>query len=167
MKPLTAKRRWYCEEFVKDRCQTKAAIRAKYSEKSAGSTAHKLMQLPEIQAYIAELEADIARRNEVSVDASIRNLQESRLLAHDNKQISAAVAAESAIAKIAGHWVDRHADETEGARPEKVIAGVPPQFPLVKQAVIDLFAGNLEQLERQLQHGTPILSVVGGEDGAA
>lgn len=61
------KREAFCLEYMKDRIGTQAAIRAGYAPAHAHSTAHELLQLPEVQARIAELAA--AYLAEVQQDA--------------------------------------------------------------------------------------------------
>ena len=53
-KKLTLKRKQFVREWCVDFNATQAAIRAGYSEKTAGSQGHDLLKIPEIQAAIAE-----------------------------------------------------------------------------------------------------------------
>ena len=52
---MNEKQKRFCEEYLIDCNATQAAIRAGYSEKTAGSQAFDLLKKPEIQNYIAEL----------------------------------------------------------------------------------------------------------------
>ena len=70
-KELTAKEKRYCAEFLIDHCQTKAAIRAGYPEKSAAVRGSELMKRPEIRAYVAELQKEQAERLCVNSDLVI------------------------------------------------------------------------------------------------
>ena len=62
---------------------------------------------------MADLTAGVAERIEITVGEIVTNLRESRDLAHEHKQVSAAVQAESAVAKVSGHWVGSHKDVTD------------------------------------------------------
>lgn len=55
---LNARQRRFVEEYVIDLNATKAAVRAGYSERSAGKIGWELRQNPEIQAAIARAEED-------------------------------------------------------------------------------------------------------------
>ena len=55
LKRLTRKQRRFCHEYMVDLSGTRAAIRAKYSRKSAPYTSSHLLKEPLIQAYIDEL----------------------------------------------------------------------------------------------------------------
>lgn len=74
---LTDKQRRFCEEYLVDLNATQAAIRAGYSEDSAGHIGWENQRKPEIQAEIARLLAEysqnaVAMRSEtVSVVSSI------------------------------------------------------------------------------------------------
>ena len=70
MEKMTAKQRRFCDEYLIDLNATQAAIRAGYSEKTAGVTAAENLKKPNIKEYIearmAEKEsALIADQNEV------------------------------------------------------------------------------------------------------
>ena len=52
----------FCLEYVIDHNGTRAAKRAGYSEKTAGSQAHRLLKNAEIVARIADLEREVARK---------------------------------------------------------------------------------------------------------
>lgn len=58
---LTPKQERFCQEYIVDLNATQAAIRAGYSEKTAGSQAHDHLKKPEICARIEELKEERAR----------------------------------------------------------------------------------------------------------
>lgn len=76
MNKLNEKQKRFCEEYVKDMNGTQAAIRAGYSEKTAKSIANENLTKPDIQTYIQELQTNIQKRNEISVDEIVQNLIE-------------------------------------------------------------------------------------------
>jgi len=67
MSDLTAKQEFFCQEFLIDLNATKAAIRAGYSEASAGTISNENMQKPAILERIAELKAE--RSKKLAIDA--------------------------------------------------------------------------------------------------
>lgn len=73
-KRLTKKQDMFCREFIVDYHQTKAAIRAGYSERSAYSTGNRMMKNAEIQERIAELEKERMKRLKISQDRIIYEL---------------------------------------------------------------------------------------------
>ena len=76
MKKLTAKQKRFCEEYMKDLNATQAAIRAGYSKKTAGEIGYEHLKKPEIQAYIAKLQAETRERNKIDVDFVVRGIKE-------------------------------------------------------------------------------------------
>lgn len=65
---LTPKQNQFVAEYTVDFNATAAAIRAGYSEKTAGQTAHKLLQFPQIQAAISEAITARERRTQITGD---------------------------------------------------------------------------------------------------
>ena len=69
---LTPKQRRFVEEYLVDLNGAQAAMRAGYSQKTAGSQAFDLLKKPEIQAAIAEGRKDQQERTEINADRVIR-----------------------------------------------------------------------------------------------
>jgi len=63
---LTGKQKRFCEEYIFDFNATRAAKVAGYSEATAYSIGSENLSKPEIQAYIRELEADLAKTSGIS-----------------------------------------------------------------------------------------------------
>lgn len=61
-------------EYIKDFNATKAAIRAGYSEKTAGSQAHDLLKKPDIQARVNKHIGDRIQRTQITTDMVIEEL---------------------------------------------------------------------------------------------
>ncbi len=68
IKKLTGRQEKFCREYVIDYNATQAAIRAGYSEKTAGSTGAENLKKPNILARVRELQAEQAKRLCVSAD---------------------------------------------------------------------------------------------------
>lgn len=66
MADLTDKQKRFCEEYMIDLNATQAAIRAGYSEDSAGSIGHENLKKPEIQECISKLQKKTANKLEIS-----------------------------------------------------------------------------------------------------
>lgn len=64
---LNDRQQLFCLEYIKDLNATQAAIRAGYSEKTAGSQGFDLLKKPEIQAFIQS--ANNKRMEAVTIDA--------------------------------------------------------------------------------------------------
>lgn len=78
---LNDKQMAFCQEYIIDFNATQAGIRAGYSEKTAGATAHNLLKKAEIQAKIRELIDARSERTEVTAD---RVIQEFAKIAFSN-----------------------------------------------------------------------------------
>ena len=75
MPGLTPKREAFCREYLVDQNATQAAARAGYSEATADRRGSRLLNKVEVQARVAELQAEAAQRNEVTVDSIVAELE--------------------------------------------------------------------------------------------
>ena len=101
-KTLTAKQARFVSEYLIDSNATQAAIRAGYSEKTAAVIgAQNLIKL-NIAAAIKAGQNNIGKRNELTIDDIIKELEEARTaaLTAESPQSSAAVAATMGKAKV-------------------------------------------------------------------
>ena len=73
---LNAKRKRFCEEYVKTLNATESALKAGYKEKSAGQEGHNLLQMPDIQKYLQKLQAGLAKKHAITIDELIKDLAE-------------------------------------------------------------------------------------------
>ena len=73
---LTAKNKRFCEEYIKDLNGGEAAIRAGYGSKESRTRASKLLVKPEVANYLDQLQAKLAKRNEITIDELIQDLAE-------------------------------------------------------------------------------------------
>lgn len=71
---LSDKQRRFVEEYLVDLNATQAAIRAGYSEKTAGAVGFENLKKPEIAQAIADAQAAVANRTEVTVDRIVKEL---------------------------------------------------------------------------------------------
>ncbi len=61
----------FCAEYIIDHNGTQAAIRAGYSEKTAAPAASRLLRDVKIKSRIAELEADIPKRDTIATATEV------------------------------------------------------------------------------------------------
>ncbi|MGX9983952.1 terminase small subunit [Methylobacterium fujisawaense] len=71
---LTPKQQRFVEEYLVDLNATQAAIRAGYSERTAGSVGHENLQKPEIAAAIEAGRAKLSEAAEVSAERVMREV---------------------------------------------------------------------------------------------
>ena len=76
LESLPEKQQLFVREYMKDLHQTNAAIRANYSEKTAGQQANRLLKNVKIQQAIAELRAERNARINIDVDYVINTIVE-------------------------------------------------------------------------------------------
>ena len=81
LKPLTDKQKRFCEEYVIDWNATRAAKAAGYSENTAAVQGSENLTKPNIQAYIEEIQQDLAKLAGVS---ALRNVLELKKVAYTN-----------------------------------------------------------------------------------
>ncbi|MET3414816.1 terminase small subunit [Methylobacterium sp. 1030] len=68
MSKLSNKQIRFCEEYLVDLNATQAAIRAGYSQHTAGSIGEENLKKPDIDARIKALQAERSKRTEITVD---------------------------------------------------------------------------------------------------
>jgi phage terminase small subunit len=67
-RPMTPRQQRYVAEYLKDLCQTKAAIRAGYSRETAEQIGHALMRKPAVAAAIAKAMEARSTRTQITAD---------------------------------------------------------------------------------------------------
>ena len=70
---LTAKQQRFVEEYLVDLNATQAAIRAGYSEETAGSIGHENLMKPEIAAAIVAAQAERSNRTAITADKVLQH----------------------------------------------------------------------------------------------
>ena len=72
---LTDKQEAFCRQYIIDLNASKAAVRAGYSERTAGAIGSENLTKPEIQARITELREEAMKRAELTADMIIEELR--------------------------------------------------------------------------------------------
>lgn len=85
LKAVSAKRERFCREYVIDLNATQAAIRAGYSARSADVQGTQLLGIPSVAARVAELQAEIRNRLDISADRII--LEMARIALSDARRL--------------------------------------------------------------------------------
>lgn len=104
---LNPKRERFCQEYVKDLNATQAYIRAGYSPQGAGQGGERLLRNVEIAARIAEIQAKVSERLELTQEKVLLNLEQSRVAAINDGQHSAAIKATELLGKHIGMWPNK------------------------------------------------------------
>ena len=104
---MSPKAERFVTEYLIDLNGTKAAIRAGYSERSAYSTAERLLRNAEVCAVVKAAQSKVAANNGMTVDAHLLALKEIRDAAIAEGKYSAAATAEVARGKVAGFYVEQ------------------------------------------------------------
>jgi phage terminase small subunit len=71
---LNEKQQRFCEEYIIDLNATQAAIRAGYSQATAGAKGHELLKIVEIQEYLSQLRIEQQARIQITGDMVIKEL---------------------------------------------------------------------------------------------
>ena len=102
------------EKFVQEVFSGKTATAAyqavygeKKSERVACAAAARLLAFVSIAARLKELQAEAAAKRQLTVETMIERFAEAAKDAKNDKQHGAVVSALTAMAKLAGLWVDR------------------------------------------------------------
>jgi phage terminase small subunit len=104
---LSARQQRFAEGVINGLPASRAYTEAGYCSKSPDQDASNLDRNPKVAARIEQLRLDAARRNEITVDRILQELEDARIRALKDGQFSAAVAASMGRAKIAGQITDR------------------------------------------------------------
>lgn len=116
-----AKHEKFAQELSKGKSQAEAYASAGYSPSE--QNASRLTRNDKVQARVAELQNSGAVRVEVTIASLIEEAASIQKAAQADKQHSAAVAALTAKAKLAGLWVDK--SENENVNTNYVVSGEP------------------------------------------
>jgi len=90
---------------------TKAALAAGYSESSAHVTATKLLKQDAIRERIIELQAENMKRNLITVDKVLADLEHDKLLARERHQYGVAKGCTELQGKYLAMFTDRYVNE--------------------------------------------------------
>jgi len=116
---LNDKQRAFVQEYLIDRNATQAAIRAGYSEKTAGQIGNENLKKPEIAEAINAGEEKHAERCAVTVEGLTTELDDALLCAKQGNNATAMVSAVMAKAKLHGLLVDKKEDVTKRITPKE------------------------------------------------
>lgn len=84
---LTAKQDKFCREYVIDLNATQAAIRAGYSQKTAGQIGHENLKKPEILARVREIQENVAAELGITAAGVLLDLQKVKARAMQAEEI--------------------------------------------------------------------------------
>lgn len=122
---LTPQMNKFCEEYVVDFNGTKAATRAKYSEKTARSKASQLLTNVNIQNRIAELLKKQSSKTEVTVERIKKQLAK---IGFGGKKTHTEVRALELLGKHKGMFLDKIEHSTPDGKPLEVgVVMLPPK----------------------------------------
>lgn len=110
--PITIKNSVFIDEYMVDMNATQAAIRAKYSEKSAYSIGSELLSKPEIQAELAKRCEARAKKTGTDNEWVIKQLQKNHEIAH-TREVEDLNASTKAVELIGKHHGTFNADAGE------------------------------------------------------
>ncbi len=115
---FTPKQERFCREYVVDMNATQAASRAGYSPRTANEQGARLLANASVKSRIAELQAEVAERLNITVDDVIAMLLESYRDATAAKQHGPAVRAVELLGKRLGMFRDRVIVSREESMPD-------------------------------------------------
>lgn len=87
---LTKKQKMFCKEYLKDLNATQAAIRAGYSEKTAGEIASQNLKKLDIQEYLQKQMDKRAEKVDISAEYVLRGIKETTEECRDEQDRSGA-----------------------------------------------------------------------------
>jgi phage terminase small subunit len=161
---LNDKQRRFAAEYLKDQNATQAAIRAGYSEKTAGSQGHDLLKKPEIRLMLDKKLSKIEEKAEFTVEQAVRQLQ--RMVMFDPRKLFAPNGQPLAIGDldddtamvIAGLDVT---EEYEGSGKDRVFKGYTKKYKLndrlgAVNTALKMFGKLSDRVEHTGKDGGPI-----------
>ena len=115
LKKLSAMNERFISEFLVDGNAKQSAIKAGYSAKTAESKGSALTKDPLIAAAIKAGQADIGKRNSLTIDDILDELEEARKIAKEEGKGAPMVAASMGKAKLLGLIIDKTENKHEGS----------------------------------------------------
>ena len=140
---LTPRQERFCRDFLVDMNGTKASVRAGYGERSAHVTASRLLTNTKVAARVAELQAETAKRLEVTADTVMADLARLCQEAVEAKQFGPAVRAKELQGKRLGLFRDRLDFNGGPERDRQIIEAVAGSDP-AKRAALKVLMGSAE-----------------------
>ena len=114
---MTPKQEMFVKEYMVDLNATQAAIRAGYSSHTANRIATENLSKPVINAAIAEYKQKRAAKLEITAEKVIRDIEEIKALAIENKDYSVALRASELQGKHIGTFTDKQEISGPGGKP--------------------------------------------------
>jgi phage terminase small subunit len=99
------KHEWFAQALAKGKSQAEAYAEAGYAPSEPNAS--RLTRNDKVQARVSEIQAKSVIRTEDTVSSLIQEAGEIQAAAMQEKQLSAATAALTVKAKLAGLWVDK------------------------------------------------------------
>jgi hypothetical protein len=120
-KPLNHRQEAFCRGLAEGLPQSRAYIDAGYASRgnAAEVSASQLLRNPKVAARVARMQADAARRSEVTVDSLVAELDEMLRLAIECENPSAGVSAVMGKAKLLGLIIDKAEVDTTLRKPSR------------------------------------------------
>ena len=117
---LTPKQTRFAEEYLLDMNATQAAIRAGYSEKTAGAQGFELLKKPEVQALVAERGNRVVEAVKVTVQDIVRVAWE--IASDTTAQTGPRVSALALLAKRHPEFSEKH--EVHAEIDARIVQGI-------------------------------------------
>ena len=148
---LTVKQEKFCLAYAETGNASEAYRRSYNASKMKQETIHvkasELMASGKVTVRVAELRAEAAERNKITVDRIIDELEDARRLAANAKipQVSAMISASLGKAKLLGFFVDRIEQTTKNigltkAESERIINGMSKEERKLLKKLLELRA---------------------------
>jgi hypothetical protein len=101
----------FVQAIIAQNMSATAAYKSVYgddkSENTVNASASRLVRFSKVAARLAELREKAAEKFEITVDGMIKDFAQDARDAKNDKQHGAVIAARTAMAKLAGLWVER------------------------------------------------------------
>jgi phage terminase small subunit len=112
------KHEWFAQALAKGKSQAEAYADAGYSPSEPNAS--RLTRNDKVQTRVAEIQARSAIKTEVTLASLMQEAGEIQAAAMEAKQLSAATAALTIKAKLAGLWVDKAENTNRNVDPTRV-----------------------------------------------
>lgn len=117
---LTAKQEQFCAEYLVDLNATQAATRAGYSKRTANEQGARMLAKASIQEHVQKLMAKRSERTELTVDKVLKDIEHTRELALDAKQLGVATKNSELQGRHLAMFTDKLAHTGEDGGPVKI-----------------------------------------------
>jgi phage terminase small subunit len=134
MGSITAQKQKFVNAYLVSNNATQAAIDAGYSERAASAQGSRLLKDRAIKYAIQQAQDEAKQRNQITVDDILKELEDARAIAKEERNAPAMISASMGKAKILGFDKQSHEVTVKPVTVRKTLADFYGEQPVTKES---------------------------------